>query len=267
MSPMLEILGYGFMQRALIGGVLAGGLLAVLGVFMILRRLSLLSDGIAHLAFGGIAAGLFFRLDPLLVSVLAASGGVFGIQELKKRRVYGDAAIAILFSAGLAAGVILIGLAGGFNVDLFTFLFGSILAISTSDLGLMAVLSVAVGAALLLFYKEFFYITLNEESARVSGLPVDRLNLLMLMLMALVVVSAIKLVGILLVTSLAVIPASTALLLRKSFSATLAIAAVLSIVTVLVGLLASYYLSIAPSGAIVFVAILAFVAVLAATKR
>ncbi len=264
---LLEIFQYAFMQRALMGGLIVGVLLSILGVFLILRRLSLLSDGLAHLAFAGIAAGLYFNINPIITAVAASIGGVLGIQELKKRRVYGDAAIAILFSFGLALGIILISLAKGFNVDLFSFLFGSVLTISESDLLLASGLALAAGIVLFLFYKEFFYITLNEESAKVSGLPVERLNLLMLFLIALVVVSAIKLVGILLVTSLAVIPASAALLLRKSFKQTLFFSAVFSAISVVSGLFLSYYFNLATSGAIVVTAIAIFTVVLLTAKK
>lgn len=255
------------MQRAFIGGVLAAGLLAVLGVFMVLRRLSLLGDGIAHLSFAGVAAGLFLGINPLVSAAVASFAGVLGIQELQKRKVYGDAAIAILFSLGLAGGIILISLARGFNADLFSYLFGNILAISESDLYLVSALAIISAAVLAIFYKEFFYLTLSEDSAQVSGLPVKRLNTLMLFLIALVVVSAIKLVGILLVTSLAVIPASTALLFHRSFRETLAISAAISVASTIVGLFVSYYLNIAPSGSIVLIAITIFLSTIAVKRQ
>jgi len=264
---MFEILAYSFMQKAFIGGLISAMLLSAFGVFMVLKRLSLITDGIAHIAFAGVAAGLYLKIDPLLTATATSLAGVLGIQALKQKKVYADAAIAILFSLGLSVGIILISLSKGFNVDLFSFLFGSILSITNSDLLYITALAIASAAILYTFYKEFFYITLNEEAAKVSGLPVDSLNLLMLALTALVVVTSIKIIGILLVTSLAIIPASAALLLKKSFKKTIFYSMLFASASLLVGLFASYYLNIAPSGCIVITAILIFLGVMAKPKK
>jgi len=259
---VLEVLQYGFMQRAFLAGILTAVLCAVVGVFLVLRRMSLLGDGLAHISFGGIAAGLLFGVQPLVSALVFSVLSALGIQQLKKMKVYGDAAIAIFFSFGLALGVAILSFAHGFNADLFSYLFGSILAVSEADILLIAAAGVATLAALYLFYKELFFITFDEESARAAGLPVDTLNNLLVVLTAVTVVLSLRIVGILLVSSFIVIPASTALLVCKGFRQAIAVSAAISVFSVIAGLVLAYYFNIAAGGAIVLVLVALFSGVL-----
>jgi zinc transport system permease protein len=263
---MLEFLQYGFMQRAFIAGMLVALLCGVIGVFLVLRRMSLVGDGLAHISFGGIAAGLLFGVYPLFSALVFSVLAALGIQKLKQMKVYGDAAIAIFFSFGLAIGVVIVSVAHGFNADLFSYLFGSILAVSQADILLIAGVGIATIAALLLFYKELFYITFDEESARAAGLPVEDLNNLLVVLTAIAVVLSMRIVGILLVSSFIVIPASTALLFCRGFRQAIAFAAAIGVASVVAGLILAFYFNLAAGGAIVMVLITAFAAVLVYKK-
>jgi len=248
---MLEILQYGFMQRAFIAGILIAIICAVIGVFLVLRRMSLLGDGLAHISFGGIAAGMFFNFYPLLSALVFSILAAIGIQKLKGMRVYGDAAIAIFFSFGLAIGVVMVSLSHGFNADLFSFLFGSILAVSEIDILLILGMGIISLAALWLFFKELFYITFDEESARASGIPVERLNIMLVVLTAIAVVLSMRIVGLLLVSSFLVIPASISLLVCRSFRQTILFAVFSAIISVVLGLMLAFYFDLAAGGAIV----------------
>jgi len=256
---MLEFFAYGFMQRAFLAGIIIALLCSSIGVFIVLRRMALLGDGLAHISFGGIAAGMLFGIYPILSALVFSLLGALGIQKLKRMKVYSDAAIAIFFSFGLAIGVVLISLSHGFTADLFSYLFGSILAVSAMDILIIAAVGTAVLVIVALFYKELFYITFDEHSAQAAGLPVDRLDTLLVVLTALAVVLSMRVVGILLVSSLLVIPASTSLLLFKSFKKTIAGSMIVSVASVVVGLVAAYYLDLAAGGSIVMVLVAGFV--------
>src|SRR5512144_513871 len=184
-----EILSYGFIQRALVAGTLIAVLCAVLGVFLVLRRFSLIGDGLAHVTFGSVAVSLFLRVNPLYVTVasiplvLLSSLGILRLTE--KARIYGDAAIGIVSSLGIACGVILASVAGGFNVDLFSYLFGNILAISTVDLVIAGALFVFVIIVVTLFYHDPFAITFDEELAESSGIRTAAINTVLVLVTAL----------------------------------------------------------------------------------
>ncbi|MCX6801985.1 MAG: metal ABC transporter permease [Candidatus Diapherotrites archaeon] len=239
------------MQRAFVAGILIALICATMGIFLVLRRMSLLGDGLAHISFGGIAAGMFFGIYPMVSALAFSVLAAIGIQKLKQMKVYGDAAIAIFFSFGLAIGVILVSLSHGFNADLFSYLFGSILAVSETDITIIFAVGLATLAILLTFYKELFFMTFDEESARVAGLPVENLNVMLVVLTAIAVVLSMRIVGILLVSSFLVIPASTALLVCKSFKQTIIFSALTGIASVIAGLALAYYFDLAAGGAIV----------------
>jgi len=245
----MEWLTFGFVQRALLAGSFIALLCAVLGVFLVLRRLSLIGDGLAHATFGSAALALWLQWNPLYVSIPVVMAAALGILKLIERtRLYGDAAIGVVSAVGVAGGVLIAGLAGGFNVDLFSFLFGSILTIGPSDVAVSVVLSIVVVAAVSLFYQELLSVTFDEESARASGIQADRINRLFVLLTAVAVVLSMKVVGVLLISALLILPAVTALQFTRSFRATMAAAAVLAVLSVLSGIGLSFALDL-PSGA------------------
>jgi len=258
---MPEILQYGFMQRALLAGLMIGVIAPSIGVFLVLRRLSLIADTLSHVALAGVAVALLARWHPAAGAFLAVLIGAVGIERMRvSGRLFGDAALAIFLSGGMAFAVVLIGLSGGFRMDLFAYLFGAITAVQPRDLWVILGLGLGVMAAVVMFYKELFAITFDEEAARVQGVPVNALNLLVTVLVAVTVVVAMRVVGVLLTSALIVIPAVTALRLAGSFRATLALAVASSLISVVAGMTAAFYLNLAAGGAIVLTAIVLFAA-------
>jgi len=256
---MLEFLHYDFFQRALLGGLGASIIASTLGVLLILRRLSLVGEGLAHLSFGGVALGLYAGIYPLYTALLLAFLGTFIISHLQRKKiVYSETAIGIIISAGLAGAIVLVSLARGFNVDLFTYLFGSILTISPTDLKIIALLTLAVLTFTLTFYKELFLLTFNEEDATLAGLPTTTLNATFNLLVALAIIASIKIVGILLISSLLIIPGATALQIATSFKNTLILSTIFATTAVTLGMLISFNYNIATGGAIILVSLTLF---------
>ena len=254
---LTEIFSYGFMQRALLSGLLVGILCAVLGVFLVLRRLSLIGDGLSHVTFGSVALALALKTQPTYVTiaalplVLLSSLGILKLTE--KAKIYGDAAIGIVSAAGIAVGVILAGATGGFNVDLFSYLFGSILAISPMETWIAAALFLIVLVTIAFYYHDLFAITFDEELARSSGIRVDGINRLLVLLTALTVVLAMKVMGIMLISALLIFPAVTALQVARGFRSTIVIAAVCAVVSVIGGIFVSFVGNLPTGGVIVLV--------------
>jgi len=263
-----EMLSYGFMQRALIGGSLIAILCSVLGVFLVLRRLSLIGDGLAHVTFGSVALALFFRLHSFymtLAIIPVVLGCAMGILKLaQKARIYGDAAIGIVSALGIATGVMLASIAGGFNVDLFSYLFGNILSISSSELVIAAVLFAIVITGVAIFYNDLFASTFDEELAKSSGIDTDRINAVLVLLTALTVVLAMKVVGIMLISALLILPAVTALQLAKGFKTAIVSAACIGVCTVVVGISFSFAMNLPTGATIVIINFLTFICAFAA---
>ena len=259
---IIEILSYGFIQRALLAGTLIAVLCSVLGVFLVLRRLSLIGDGLAHVTFGSTAIALALQLysaASLLVSlpvVLLASLGILKLTE--KARLSGDAAIGIVSAVGISAGIMLASVGGGYNVDLLSYLFGNILAVSREEVLIAAGLFCLVMLLLGLFFNDLLAITFNEELARVSGIRTRLINAVLVMLTALSVVLAMKLVGIMLISSLLILPAVSALQLARSFKACIALAALQGICSVVAGIFVSFVVNLPTSATIVMLNLLFF---------
>ncbi|HSD94900.1 MAG TPA: metal ABC transporter permease [Syntrophales bacterium] len=246
---IFEYLQYGFIQRALLCGSFIALLCSTLGVLLVLRRFSLIGDGLAHVTFGSVALGLFLRVYPLYISLPVVMLSSLGILKLTQRaRLYGDAAIGIVSSVGIAGGVILASVAGGFNVDLFSYLFGNILAIGKEELYLSVALSIAVLAVIVLYFQEIFSMTFDEEFARVSGIATERLNTLLVLLTAITVVLSMNVVGIMLISALLILPAVTALQLARGFRTAMLISACAALASVVGGIFISLALNL-PTGA------------------
>lgn len=246
---IFEYLQYGFIQRALLCGSFIALLCSTLGVLLVLRRFSLIGDGLAHVTFGSVALGLFLRVYPLYISLPVVMLSSLGILKLTQRaRLYGDAAIGIVSSVGIAGGVILASVAGGFNVDLFSYLFGNILAIGKDEMYLSIALSIAVLAVIVLYFQEIFSMTFDEEFARVSGIATERLNTLLVLLTAITVVLSMNVVGIMLISALLILPAVTALQLARGFRTAMLISACAALSSVVGGIFISLALNL-PTGA------------------
>jgi len=242
-----------FMQRALIAGVMVSILLSVLGFFVVLRRMSFIGVGIAHAAFGGVALGHLLGIPIFLsASVFSVAAGL-GIGAVTRRgRIKEDTAIGIFFAAGMALGVLFLSLKPGYITDLASYLFGSILAVTPTDLWIIAAAAFLILVLLALFFKELLASSFDAELARASGIPEGFLFYLLLGLVSLGIVSAIKLVGIILVSALLVLPAATALQWSRRYGWVLALSALFGLAYTVSGLAISYWIDI-PSGATIVI--------------
>jgi zinc transport system permease protein len=244
------------MHRALISGVAIAILCSVIGLFLVLRRYSLFGDAIAHSSFGGIALGLMAGVYPLWTAYGVSLASALIITKIKKKYdISGDAAIAVLLSSGIAVGLVIIGISGGFTIDIFSFLFGSILLVSVNETILILSLTGIILIVVLLLYRQLLYSTFNEEQAKVSGIPVEKINYLIVFMAGLTVVTSIQLVGVLLISALFVIPNVTAIMYGKGFKSTAILSISFSIFSVVSGILISYIFDITPAGTIVLLSI------------
>lgn len=251
---MLEILQYEFIQRALISGIAISLSCSLLGLFLVLKRFSLFGDAISHVAFGGIALGLFLKSNPIWISfIVSVLGGLAMVKLNSSKRVYSDSSVAVLLSFGLAVGLVFIGLSGGFSIDITSYLFGSILLVGYEETLIIVFLSIVIISFVVTFYKRLVYLVFNEEQAKISGLNVTLLNYLFIILATVSIVISIRLIGVLMVSSLLIIPNVAALLLGYGFKKTLLLSACFSVLSVVVGTILSYEINVTPSGMIVLV--------------
>jgi zinc transport system permease protein len=254
-----EFLQFGFMQRAFAAGAVTAVICPLIGIFLVPRRLSLIADTLAHVALAGVAVGLLLGASPILGALVVTVGGALGMERLRARgALQGDAALAVFLSGGFAVAVVLISLAQGFNADLFAILFGSILTVSPMDVWLILALGAVVVTTIALSYRRLFAITLHEDLARTSGVQVTALNFTLTVLTALTTVVAMRMVGVLLVSAMIVIPTLTGFAIGTSFRRATMVAIVMALASVVIGLIAAYYLRLAAGGAIVLTALLIF---------
>ena len=252
---IFRLFGFQFFQNALLGGTIVSLACAWVGLFLILRKEAMIGDGIAHTAFGGIALGLFLGINPILTALLVSILAVLGISYMRKRGLaQSDSAIAVMLAVGFSTGLIIISLAGGFNVELFSFLFGSILTIDQTDLIIVSILGISTILILGIFYKELLSMTFDEEGARLMGVPVRLLSLTFNLLVAITIVLSIKVIGVILVVALLVLPGLSALQLNRSFKGTTLAAIGFGTVSMITGILLSAVYNVATSGVIVFTA-------------
>lgn len=265
---MIEIFQYDFMVRAFEAGIAVGVVAPLIGMFLVVRRYSLLSDTIAHVSLAGVAMGLLFQFNPIFSAILFSIGASLGIEWLRhSRKIFSESILAIFLSGSLALAVVILSLAKGFNANLFSYLFGSISTVSPSDVLIIFTLAVVVFGSIVLFYKEFFSVSFDEEIAQVSGLPVRRLNFILVTLAAVTVALSIRIVGVLLIGALMVIPVVAAIQYGKSFRTTLFLSVAISLFSVIGGLFSSYYLNIATGGTIVLIALIVFLISVIFTKK
>jgi len=244
-----------YMQLALVAGLVIGICAPLIGVFLVQQRLSLMGDGIGHLAFAGVAAGLLLEVWPIWTAMLVAVVGALAIEWLRSRgRTTSDLALALWFYGGIAAGIVLASRSGNGGLAIVPYLFGSILTIDPSDVRVIVVLGIGIVAAIALFGRALFAIVVDEESARVAGIPVGLGNSLLAVLTAVTVVAAMRVVGVLLIAALMVLPVATGRVLSRSFRGTMAVSAAIGAGSVIVGLAAARQWALAPGGSIVLVA-------------
>lgn len=254
MNTIVQMFSYHFMQRAMIVGVLVSLCSALLGVSLVLKRYSMIGDGLSHVGFGAMAIATALDLAPLAVAVpTVVIAAILLLRISQSSRIKGDAAIAIISSSALAIGVITVSLTTGMNTEVSSYMFGSILSLSRSDAVLSVVLSAAVLAGFVLLYPRIFAVTFDETFSRATGTNTQLYNTVLAVLTAVTVVVGMRMMGALLISSLIIFPALSAMRVCKSFRAVIICAAVISVLCFFVGMIASYLLE-TPSGASVVAA-------------
>lgn len=257
------ILSYEFMQRAFIIGILIGIMAPSIGVIIVLRRLSMIGDSLAHNSLAGAAFGLVTGINPVLGAAIFSVVAALGVEKLRKTfPKYAEISIAIVLSIGVG----LAGIFSGFiknGVSLTSFLFGSIIAITDFELIMVISLSVVVILTIITLFKELFYITFDEEGARLAGVPVKALNFLFIALTGITIAVSSRIVGILVISSLLVIPSAAAIQIADSFKKTILYSVIFGLVSVIAGLTLSFYISrLVPGGTMILVSVLLLVGVL-----
>ncbi|RIV35687.1 metal ABC transporter permease [Micromonospora radicis] len=258
----MSLFQYEYMLRALLGALIIGLAAPALGTYLVQRRLALIGDGIGHVALTGVGAGLLFGTSPVIMAVIAAIVGAVAIELIRERgRTSGDLALALLFYGGIAGGVVLVGLSDSTSANLNAYLFGALTTTSREDLVTIAVLGVAVLIAMIGLRPALFAVCHDEEYARVSGLPVRALNLLLAVTTAVTVTIAMRAVGVLLISALMVVPVATAQQVTRGFRATMAAAMALGLFAAGAGIWLAAVADTAPGASVVVLAIASFVAV------
>lgn len=259
MAEIIDFLQYTFVQRAFLAGSFVAVTCAALGVFLVLRKMSLIGDGLSHVTFGAIALGLFFGASPFYIAVpVVMLGSLLILKISEKAKVYGDAAIGIVSAVGISGGVLLASLSNGFNVDLFSYLFGNILAISGAEVVFSIVLSFLVLFLLVFFYWDLFSATFDEEYAKTTGIKTNFINVLLTLMTAVTVVLSVKMVGVMLVSALLILPAVSALQFAKGFKASIFFAVLISVTSVIFGIGASFFMDLPTGATIVMLNVLLF---------
>lgn len=256
-----------FMQRAFLGGILVGALCAVVGTFVVLRGMAFIGDALAHAAFPGVVLAYMLNANIHLGATIFALATALGIGFVSRRaRTSDDTTIGILFAGAFALGILLMSTIQGYTADLFSFLFGNILGISTADLAVVGALAALVVLAVALCYKELLIVSFDPVVAEAMGYPVQALNYLLLSLIALTIVVSIQAVGVVLVVALLVTPAATAALLTERFLRVMGVGVLLSMLATALGLYLSFYLNVASGAAIVLVSTILFFTALGARR-
>jgi zinc transport system permease protein len=266
---LIELLSHEFGQRAIAAATIVGLTAPVVGAFLVQRRLSLVGDGIGHLALAGVALGVLAGISSVWGALAVAVAGGVALELLRVRgRLTGDLSLALIFYLGIAAGAVGLSLAGTYDASALTFLFGSLFAISWSDVALIGGLAAAAVVGVLLLYRPLLAVALDEETARAAGLPVDGLNLVLVTVTALMVVGGMRVVGLLLVAALMVVPVAAGSKVAHSFRATLGWAVVVGALSAWAGLaVASWHGDLVPGGTIVLAAIAVFIVFAAVGTR
>lgn len=252
----MEIFQYDFMTRALIASSVVGLICPLMGMFIVLKRLSLIGDSLSHIALSGIAGATLLNMNPILGSLVASSIAALVIDRLRVTlKEYADLSIAIIMALGVAISGILIS-ASNVNFDLFSFMYGSIATVNKEDIAIIIITAIVIIAFISIFFKELVYITFDEENAKFSKIPVKLINSIFMILAAASITITLRVVGVLLVSSLIAIPVATSLKIAKSFKQSMFYAIIFGEIATIGGVIASFYLDFAPGGTIVIISIL-----------
>lgn len=258
----MEFLQYDFMQRAFLAGIITAIVCPVIGSFVVVRRQSLIGDGLGHIAFAGVTGGYMLGIYPVLGAFILTMIGAVGIELVRRRHAeFADMGLAIFFYSGISMAIIFSTITRMPSSGLLSFLFGSIITVSVADISIIAACGALVLIVVYILFDKLMLIALDEDIANVAGINTSMINMVFSILTAAVVVVGMTVVGVLLVSALMIVPVATAHLLRLGFKATMGWAVLFSVLAVVVGLTSSFYLDIAPGGTIVMTAVLVYVTI------
>ena len=268
------LLNFDFMRYSLISGILIGFIAPLIGAFIVVRRLSLIADALSHVTLGGISFGMFLLtilptlsfVNPMWFGILFAVIGALLIEKLRTSfSNYQEIAIPIIMSAGIALSAIFISLADGFNQEIVGLLFGSISAVNLSDLNTIIIIAIIVGFFIILFYKELFILSFDEEYSKVIGIP-KWIQFLFIIIVAMVISASMRVVGILLVSALITLPIAISMRITKGFKQLIALSVALGELSVIMGLVLAFYMNISPGGVIVVLLVIMLIITMAYQK-
>ena len=253
---LLDFFAYDFLTRALIAGIIVATVAPMLGIFLTVRRYALIADTLSHASLAGVAIGLLAGINPVITAIAVAIVVAIGIERLRlSGRFSGESILALFLSGSLAFAIVAMSAAQKFNGGVLAYLFGSITTVSVNDLWIIGGLGVVTVGIILVFYRKLFLLSFDEDIARANGLPVTAYSLLLAILTAATVAVSMRVVGVLLIGALMVIPVLAATQFNRGFKATMAIAVIISLVSVLLGLAMSYAFDLATGGTIVLCAV------------
>ncbi len=259
LNLLTELFSYTFIIRALIVGTLVALCAALLGVSLVLKRYSMIGDGLSHVGFGALTVAMAFNLAPLQVSIPVVILAAFLLLRISENsKIKGDAAIALISSSSLAIGVITISLTTGMNTDVCNYMFGSILAMSKSDVNISVALAIVVLVLYILFYNKIFAVTFDENFAKATGTKAGRYNTLIALLTALTIVIGMRMMGAMLISSLIIFPALTSMRVYRSFKGVVICSSVLSVICFFIGIIISFAFSIPAGASVVVINLAAF---------
>lgn len=260
----MTMLSYSFMQRALFIGLIISLISSSMGLFLVLRRFSMVGDTLSHTALAGVALGMVTNIYPVFTAILTTLGASFLVEKLRKEyKEYAEISLAIVMAAGIGLASLLISVGKNKTIGIMNYMFGSISLVTEKDLIVVTILGIIIFATIIMFFRALFYITFDESDAYFRGIPVKTLNLVFSMLVAITITLSMRIVGILLVSSMMTVPVATSIQIAKSFKSAFIYTNIFGMISVLIGLTASFYLDVAPGGAIVIVSlILLFIIIL-----
>lgn len=259
----MEILQYDFMRRALIIGIIVSLNCSTIGLFLVLRRFSMVGDTISHVALSGVALGMVTGIYPIYSAIVVSIIASIGIEKLRKTySEYSELALSIVLASGIGIASLLISMDQANTNGIMSYLFGSIALVTTKDLKMILIIGTVILAAVIFLYRALFYITFDEESSKYAGIKVNRINIFFSILIALTITLSMRIVGILLVSSLMVLPVATSLQIAKSFKSAILYSNIFGFISVISGLVVSFYLDLAPGGSIVVISLIILIAVI-----
>ncbi len=252
----MSVFSYPFMQRAFFIGIIISLICSSMGLFLVLRRLSMVGDTLSHTALGGVAIGMISNIYPVYTAIITTLVASFVVEKLREEyKEYAELSLAIVMAAGIGTASLLISIGKNKTIGIMNYMFGSLSLVTEEDLKIAIILGTIIIAVILVFFRALFYMTFDETDAQLRGIPIKKLNILFAMLVAITITLSMRIVGILLVSSMMTVPVATSIQIAKSFKKAFIYTNIFGMLSVIIGLIVSFYIDVAPGGAIVTVSL------------